>query len=306
MRSVVSGRSLAAVALLAGGALSCAVQASVLNDWNLVVTGNLTSNSEVEGRAFIGGNLGGPASNYAIKLQPSQWLGQDTLVVGGNINATNINIKAGNVRVGGSVNGNVNFNGGGSLFQDPSVASMGSTIAAELQAASAGYLSLAANSVAQIPSGQPGQVRFNATPVNGLAVFNVQGSSVFSNPLTQSIDLSAAGASAIVINVSGTSINFNSGNFVGGWNTAFARANVIWNFYEATSISLDRAFNGAILAPKAHLSNSTNIDGSVFVSSFAQSGEVHLPTYTGFVIPTPGAAVLALAGLVVAARRRRA
>lgn len=290
--------------LAAAAACAAPAHASLLTEWNLVVTGNLYSTSEVGGRAFVGGNLSGPASNYAFSLQASQWAGVDTLVVGGNITATNINLQAGNLRVGGSVTGHVNFNGGGQLFQDAALPSTVPGVVAELQAASAGYKALSANSTAQIPSGQPGQVKFNASPVGGLAVFNVSGASVFSNPLTQSIDLNANGATAIVINVSGTTINFNSGNFVGSWNSAFARANVIWNFYEATSISLDRAFNGAILAPNALLTNNTNIDGSVFVGGFNQLGEVHLPNFTGYVVPAP-AALVALGGLLVAAPRRR-
>jgi choice-of-anchor A domain-containing protein len=82
------------------------------------------------------------------------------------------------------------------------------------------------------------------------------------------------------------------------------RATTIWNFSQATSLTIDRNFNGAILAPSAHLTNSTAIDGSVFVASMTQNGEVHLPGYTG-VVPAPGTAVLAgLGGLIMAARRR--
>jgi len=91
---------------------------------------------------------------------------------------------------------------------------------------------------------------------------------------------------------------------VGAFTTNFARANVIWNFVDATSITLQRGFSGAILAPNAHLTNVNDIDGSVFVGSFTQNGEVHLPNYTG-VIPAPGAvALLGVAGLL--GRRRRA
>ena len=72
------------------------------------------------------------------------------------------------------------------------------------------------------------------------------------------------------------------------------------------SITLDRNFNGAILAPLANLQNSTAIDGSVWVKSFTQSGEVHLPNFTQYTtIPAPGAAsLMALGGLLIVRRRR--
>lgn len=284
---------------------AASASADVLHDWNLMVLGNHTSNSEVEGRAFIGGNLGGPASNWAIGLTPpSAWLGVDTLVVGGNITAGNINLNAGNLRLGGSNSANLNFNGGGSLILDPTVSQQVPAFASQLAGHSSALAGLAANSTLALPNGQPGAATFNANPVGGVAVFNITGSSLFSNGLVQQIDLNVNGAASIVINVTGSSILYNGGNFVGAWNTNFARANVIWNFVDATNIQLDRAFNGALLAPNAHLTNSTNIDGSVFVSSFTQNGEVHLPNYTG-VVPAPGAiALLGAAGVL--ARRRRA
>lgn len=284
--------------------IASSVSASVLYDWNLVVLGNATSNSEVGGRAFIGGNLGGPASNWAYQLTPSSnWLGVDTLVIGGNITSSNLNIQAGNLRLGGNNSANLNFNGGGSLISDPTVSSQIPGIAGQLATAASSFASMTTNSTVQFPSGQPGAAVFNAAPVGGVAVFNIAASSLFSNNLVQQIELNANGAASIVVNVTGTSVNYNSGNFVGAFNSNFARANVIWNFIDASSITLDRNFSGAILAPNAHLTNSTDIDGSVFVGSFTQNGEVHLPNYTG-VIPSPGA--LALLGLAaVGARRRR-
>ncbi len=138
----------------------------------------------------------------------------------------------------------------------------------------------------------------------GVAVFNVSAANVFNNSLIQQIELNAGSATSVVINVSGTTVNFTNGNMVGAWTSAFARSKVIWNFWEATSIFFDRNFNGAVLAPNAHLRNTTAIDGSVFVLSIQQDGEVHLPNYTGFV-PAPGSLALLGAAGVLAARRRR-
>lgn len=303
----MSIRSAAAIAGLCVSVSSAS--AGILNDYNLIVLNSLDSNSEVEGRAYIGGSIiGSDSSNYGTMLFPrADYANVDVLTVVGNISSGNpLQIEAGDLRLGGALGRIVNLNGtGGNLINDPGVGSTLAGVSAAMTGASAAMQTLTADSTASIPNGQPGPLVFNCAPGgDGIAVFNVSGSQVLSNNLVQQLELNLNGASAVVINVSGTSINFNQGNMVGAWNTAFARANVIWNFYQATDILFDRAMNGAVLAPLAHLRNNTVIEGSTFVSSMYQRGEVHLPGYTGFV-PTPGAAgALALAG-VVAGRRRR-
>lgn len=291
---------------LAATLLSTATSfAGAISTYNLVVTGNLDSTSEVEGRTFVGGTLTGSASNYGIGLLPAaNYAGTDTLTVGGAISVSNINISTGNVRHGSTVSGNVNLNGPSNpqnIF-DPSVPSLIPGIASELATTSNALAALSANSTASLPNGNPGPGNFNAAPSgpNNLAVFSVSGAAAFSNSFMQTLHLNAAGASAIVVNVSGTNITFNQGNMDSSWQAY--RSKLIWNFYQATSLSIDRAFNGAILAPNANLTNSTNIDGSVFVASFTQRGEVHLPNYTGY---TPEPASMFVLGLAVLGLRRR-
>ena len=296
-----------AVGLLAVVALSGSAGAGVLMDYNLVVLGNLTSTSEVEGRTFVGGNLGGPSSTYGTMLTPaSNWLGVDVLSVAGNINVANqINLNAGNLRRGGSRSGGLNLNGGGQEIVDPSLPLLVPGIAAELNSASQYLGALTADSSVTLPGGQPGPAVFNGTPgADGIAVFNISGAALFQSGLVQQIELNTGGASQIVVNVSGTSINWNTGNMVGNWLLQSVRANTIWNFFEATSLTFDRNFNGAVLAPLAHLTNTTAIDGSVFVGSMTANGEVHLPNYTGL-IPAPGSVGVLVAGGLLAARRRR-
>lgn len=56
---------------------------------------------------------------------------------------------------------------------------------------------------------------------------------------------------------------------------------LIFNFTDATGLNLHAQFTGSILAPKATLQNSNNINGSVVAKLFNQDGEVHLGTFNG-------------------------
>lgn len=301
------------VAVITALAVSSSAMAGVMNDWNLIVAEGFTSTSEVEGRAMIGGSFGGPASNYATKLLPRpSFLNIDTLIIGGAVTAQNVQVESGRARLGGS-RGSASFqmNGGGTLTEnDSGVASIISNAITEINAVSTFLKNLptTAGSTVNIPGGQPGPLNFDvgAAVGTGVAVFNVNANQVFSNSNVQQLGINLRSASSIVINVSGASVLFNNGNFVDFFTTAFARANVLWNFHDATSIDLlGRQFNGAILAPKAHMTFQGVVEGSVFVKSLDQRGEVHLPGYTG-IVPAPGAAAgLGLLGLV-ALRRRRA
>lgn len=295
---------LAALTTIAGSTHA----ATTFTDFNLVVLGNLDSTSEVEGRAAIKGNLSGPASNYATKLLPRpSWLGVDTLIVGGDLQATNIQVEAGNLRLGGSQGSTlVNFNGGGSKIVDSGAASIVDGFGSQMQSARLSLSSLSPTASVTLPGSQPAGVTFNAVPgAGGVAVFTVDGNSLFNNDKVQQMDLNLNGASSVVINVMGSSVTWNHGNMVGGFTTADARAKVIWNFYQATSIDLtSKGLNGSLLAPNAAVSFQGVIEGSAFVGSMTQRGEVHLPLYTG-IVPAPGALSLAGLSLLVATRRRR-
>ncbi|MFZ4574844.1 MAG: collagen-binding domain-containing protein [Phycisphaerales bacterium] len=290
-----------ATALAAGTA-----SASVITSFNQVVLGNLQTGQDTEGRLFVGGNLTGAAAQVGTQLLPrGNYAGVDVLSVGGFTSVNNLQVEAGNFRRSGARIGGLNLNSGGLEIVDGAVAASVASVAADLFGVSSAFGGLAADSSVQAPSGQPGPMRFIATPgSDGVAVFSISASALTSS-LVQQYELVTGGASSIVINVSGSFAAFNGGNFVGNWQNANVRATTIWNFTQATSIVVNRNFNGAILAPSAQLTNSTAIDGSVFVGSMVQNGEVHLPGYSGF-IPAPGAGVLgALGGVMIGSRRRR-
>ena len=193
-----------------------------------------------------------------------------------------LNLNAGSLRIGGTSNGRiVNYNGGGALIADPTLnVEPTATILKNASLTIAGYTP---NNAATIPSGQPGPLRFNVTSSDacGVAVFAIPGS-LFSNGNVQQIELDPGSASTIVINVSGSSIDWTSGNMVSQFTSATWRARVLWNFYEATSIKFNsRNMMGAVLAPLANVTTSANIDGSIAANGLTTSAEVHLPTFVG-------------------------
>lgn len=133
--------ALAAATLLTGTACAAPLTANqMLQQFNVVVSGDLTSTSHVDGRTYVGGNASGgdyvqhvndtPASAYAGLTVGGNFSGGAHvnglgLVAGGDANG--INVNSGATYVGGSANGssfggaawingtasNVNFNGAG-------------------------------------------------------------------------------------------------------------------------------------------------------------------------------------------------
>ena len=305
-----------AVLLLCGSS----AEATILNDYSLVVTGNLRSSSEVEGRVLVGGDINGinnSSSNYGIHLDAAAYSGVDTLLVGGDINPT-INLNAGHARIGGSVVGGINANNGSTWVDgDATVAAEVAAASSELTNLSSYLYSFGGDSVS-LPGSQPAAVNFSATPNSeGVAFFHIgNGSNLFDNDKVQQISLTMGSADFVVINVGGTSIHWNHGNMVGEFTTETGRSRVLWNFYEATYLNThSRGFNGSLLAPHSFLRVEGVVEGSVFVKSFRQMGEVHLPVFAmdtfpgppdpGPSVPEPSTLLLTVWGLVVAAASRR-
>jgi choice-of-anchor A domain-containing protein len=281
---------------------------SSMQQYSLIVFGDLDNNSNIHGKTFVGGSLTGMNSHdFAINI-PGTPGSEVTVRVGGNINAGNpLNVNAGSVEVGGTINRPINLNGGAGATATAGLPQDISTIQAELESASLGFAALMANSSANLVGNQ---LTFEAAPDGPLnrAVFQVSAANIFSNPAVANIDINLNGASEVVINVSGASADFNQGNMLGNFALNSTREKVLWNFYEATSIETFRRLDGSLLAPLAHLTINQNVEGSVAVASMTQRAEVHFPVPTitpdpNF-IPEPHALSLALMGAFAMLTRR--
>ena len=318
-----------AVAVVAGTISARA--SSWLSEYHLIVSGELTKVSEVEGRAVIGSLAYGNSFNVGVNYSsaPSQInFAIAGSIVGGNalqLNSGSVYVPAGATQSGNQVTLSggrlLNLNGGGSLqtgapaFDFPSVFS---GIAAE----SAHYDTFAANSTLTLPTGQPGAATFEVGTSLGsdnVAVFNLsatEAATLFNSSLVQQIDLDLNGTSpaAVLINVDGSAISYIAGgNFVGSFIGTSATGKVLWNFTEATSISMNKSFYGAVLAPNATLSSTAGaLEGAVAVKNLSADVEVHPPLFSG-TLPTVAvvpegltyAAGIAVLGLVGWLRLRR-
>ena len=300
----------------------------VLTQFNLVTLGSAVSNSHVDGRSFIGGSLsGGGFAQHASSMAASDYAG---LTVMGSASGVQVNgggaailgavsnstINTGTAAVVGSANGN-NFNGpayvggsatgnnfnGGKLSTAPaSVAAASSTNFASVLTGLSTQLSQMASTGSSV-SFSGGLATFNAVPgANGVAVFDltandvaVFGSSEFSFKLN--------GATTLIFNSDETNLTIGS-NFLGGSAQAIGGM-TIWNFYKATSLTINNQFGGTVLAPQAALTLNQNVEGDVLVNSLSQNGEIHLQAFTGNISAVPEPGTWALMGLGLLALRGR-
>jgi choice-of-anchor A domain-containing protein len=308
---------------------------AALNEWNLIVLGDLATTSNVEGRTFVGGSITNQNSADFNKNQTVSGRGQPGLTVVGNVagnaknlwggaavggnvtSAFNLNGPLQTVRVGGTIplvniNGNTvksGLNNAASPNYDPSFLP---GLQAQRDALSTSLLSL--SDYLKTLNATPGtatvsiahnRATFNAVGT-GLNVINLAGSQ-----LATFGEISFANAGTTVINVSGSNLLLND-NFLGGGPQNLGE-NVIWNFHEATNLTFTTSFYGSVLAPRAHGTIGNFIDGSVAFASMTQNGEVHLGTFRGSIpdvaaVPEPASWAMMILGfgMLGGAMRRQA
>lgn len=302
----------------------------VMQQFNLVVLGDMTSTSDVEGRSFIGGSLQGPATFVSRTLPASTYAGLTVLgnasnvnvndhgvAIGGTLSNANIN-NGGGVVFGNSVN--TNFNGGtpsyvagtrsgnansgivaspaaNATLQGYADARNSTDFGAVMGASSTAIKALTANSTIAINGSK---ATFTAVAdASGRAVFDIANDASFFATVHE-FDFVLGGATSVFINSDLASGTLNA-NFLGGSAQAIG-TKVIWNFSDATALTFDSQWGGSVLATHAAVTTSNNIEGTLIASSFTQHGEIHQQQFTGSLpvaaIPEPQTWALMLAGIV--------
>lgn len=282
--------------------LSAMASATPLNDYNLILFGDLNpaGSVHVHGTSFIGGNLNGSSPEFANHLDKSLTI--DTVEVVGDLNSSGwTKVNAGQLAYGGSNNlSGVNCNGnpfGGSascVRQVTGLETKAASLFSELQAESAFYQNLGATGSVDL-----GLDLFAYTGLaTDLAVFNIAGEDLFAQ--NSNWQLNFGGAEKVVINVSGAVLgNPGSVNLSGSGFGDYS--NILWNFYEATSINFGNNWKGSVLALDASVDTRNDFDGALAAKTYVGSGQIHnihwdyTPRETQ--VPEPSMLVLTLAGL---------
>ena len=313
-------------------------------DFNLFLFGNNTQyNSDVEGRLAVGGNIDFTTKGTSFTVGSKSSTNTTNLIVGGNFK-NQYNTLTGGMLVNGNVdwngptisgvvnvNGNANFhNGGGSIggkvnvvgtytapnYFPPNAATPAVTplpfsfsdVQAYLQSESAYLASLTPNGTTKISFQQ---VQLTASgPSNALYVFNVLGSDLTA-AAGHGLSITAPAGSTVVVNVNGTTNNFNS---MGITLNGVDRQHVLYNFNQSTSLYIDSiSIEGSILAPYSSVNfNNGQLNGTLIANNLTGGGESHLHLFQGTLpnpVPEPSTLVLGACGAALAGaamwRRRR-
>jgi choice-of-anchor A domain-containing protein len=205
----------------------------------------------------------------------------------------------------------MNMNGGGSavLDTDGLISEMISMYQEDALSGSAYFGSLSSTANASFETIENKNLSFTLDAGTDYGIVNISASDLENSNLDQ-ISYTLNGTGALIINVAGTEIDLTQGNFTDV--SSDMASQVLWNFYEAESLSISTNFTGSILAPNAELNlSSVTITGSVVVESAVINGPISLPTFDSSLLPTVVPEVshyallagLAMAGMVLCQRR---
>lgn len=273
--------SLAAAAVLAaGGLISYADVNSVLAQWNVITSGDLSQVTDIGGNAYIGGNVGDQNSFTTAAVGSSAIPGSEvSFAVAGNIASGNpVNVNGGSVVVGGAIEGGriINLNGGSGATKtqnDPS-GLPASPVSAVAGASQYWSTQVANSTVTQLGNGQ---LSFNRGGGNSLSVFNVNASlfssSTYNGNNVQGYTLGGSGTGDILININGN-LSGVANNFLSSFSSL--GGHILLNFYNATSVMLNGAIYGYVVAPDATVTENNAIQGGVMAQTLNLNGQVEL------------------------------
>ncbi|MEZ5325583.1 MAG: choice-of-anchor A family protein [Verrucomicrobiales bacterium] len=263
-------------------ATDCASQLSI---YNAIISNNLDTPSDIRGRSVIKSIIGSSGFSTGQEVTGAGTITmaiQNSIAAGGSINVVNGDLWAPSAA---ALNGfTINYSAGNSLVTSPAFDF--ATVFSSITAESATYAAMAANSTATIPSSPAiaylnvGSGVADGTP----AVFSLDGNTLLHNGNIQTIDLNLNGKnpSAIIINLTGASINYDwSGENINVLRDTFLRPKILWNFPNATSVTLGKPLYGSTCS-LCHAHGSWGaIEGSVMAKDYLGNVAVKLPLWEG-------------------------
>jgi choice-of-anchor A domain-containing protein len=255
---------------------------TVLSEINVYVIKDATpSGADTEGNMYVGGNLTA-TSTYSVGAKD---VGVDcskyALVVGGN--ATNVKVVNGKGAVGGTVSGSSEAPDCGWLARGSTLPVDFATLEVQVEALSIKMSQLPVTNCTVSKNAANETVLTATDPKLSVCKIDV-------SQLTN-IHVDYKAGSAVIVNVSGTTVsNWNGSVFLNGnANDSDQATNVVWNFYEATSITFGGiAVQGSVLAPLATIESGSggHVAGQVIVKYLKGNTEYH-PYYFDACITWP-------------------
>ncbi len=294
---------------------------NTLGEYNLILIEDYNlQGGDVQGRAFIGGDLNGGVAEFGSRLANTDQA-IDAVSIVGSVNAQRVRVLNDNNVVyaqtlsqGRTPESVFELNDGddGRAIFDPSLSI--SDIAAELYADSAYFESLNTSNQFDFGSFNSNTGALSYSGNDSSVVFDLEASDIFSNNTNINANINFGALDAVIINVGGTDINVGGGVNVNGFgnslNQNLGTTNVIWNFYEATSINFNNiAVAGAVLAPYADVTGGAVFDGAFAALSYTGAREFHNFVFN-FDTPVtdvsaPGATLIFMSALFYLVRVRK-
>jgi len=294
------------VSALAPAVLSAANPLGVANAYNVFVFSNFTeTGSDTGGRIAAGGNVSF-SGTYAVTqsildlyLAPNN----DSLVVDGTVTSGTGSILHGNAFRETAGAGSVSMTGGGTL-------TTGGASPIGVAALQSSYVNYSTQ-LSQLSS--TGSVNNNGfgtiTLTGGNSTINIFSVNIALLGGSNTFNINIPTSATAIINVTGTTgTTTNAGMFINGagvnGDSSTGATKVLFNFYQATGLTLGGGFLGTVLAPNANVTgtNFAQLDGGLIANSFTGSTEFHDQLFTGGgtpsfpSAPTPEAGTSALIG----------
>jgi choice-of-anchor A domain-containing protein len=271
---------IALMAAAAAGPARAESAQDILSNFNLVTTGNVSTNSDILGSAVVGGNFGG--GNPTL-FGGSGYSSAPDLYLYGKLN-TGLNLNdGGSIYYAGSVaSPKVNFNSGGAFPKGQHYTTLPNPIGYytnPLADLSTQLSDLTASAGTSVKNGT-----FNAGSNKGIVVFDVTGTQLEADLQNSQISFVGTGVTSYIINVTGSFVEPSGTN----WNAA-AQRDALFNFEDATTVEVGN-WKASVLAPDASISILNGyLDGSLFAKSFLGGGELHNDGLFDGALPTAAA-----------------
>jgi choice-of-anchor A domain-containing protein len=249
---------------------------SEAQDFNLLTWGNATFlNSDTEGRAAVGGNATFNSYSIGTHATVSDPL-TGVLLVGGNLTAGDGQVFNGSIYVGGSYSGpgyNLNSAAGSVTSSGVGKTNLPFDFAAAQTALTAKSLAFGSETANGTSLIEWSTLTLTGTDAS-LNIFTIDAATLAA---ASTLTINVTAGSQVLINVSGTAVNF--GNM--GINGTFNADDTLFNFFDATSLTMSSiGIEGSILAPLADVTFlSGQMNGQLIANSFGGAawgvGELH-------------------------------